>query len=99
MRTAEIGQDDFKRREARALVLEEIEDFEHKLGWRMRSRLGDNVFLFSTLEQHKLEASVLSLFLFQARFPSDPFVILLLMRRALPDDKHVMRTQDRTGSK
>ena len=52
MRTAEIGQDDFKRREARALVLEEIEDFEHKLGWRMRSRLGENVFPFSALEQH-----------------------------------------------
>lgn len=98
MRTAEISQDDFKRREARALILEEIEDFEHKLGWRMRSRLGENVFPFYALEQHKLEACVISLIFFQARFPSYHFVILLLMRRALPDDKHVMRTQDRTGS-
>jgi hypothetical protein len=41
LRTAEIESDDLERRAARTLVLEEIEDFEHKLGWKMRKNLGE----------------------------------------------------------
>ena len=41
LRTAEIESDDLERRAARTLVLEEIEDFEHKLGWKMRKSLGE----------------------------------------------------------
>ena len=40
LRQAELEYDDLQRRQARTTVLEEIEDFEHKLGWRMRTNLG-----------------------------------------------------------
>lgn len=39
-RTAELEADELERRATRTLVLEEIEDFEHKLGWKMRKNLG-----------------------------------------------------------
>ena len=45
LRTAEIESDDLERRAARTLVLEEIEDFEHKLGWKMRKNLGEPLAL------------------------------------------------------
>ena len=32
--------EELERRATRTLVLEEIEDFEHKLGWKMRKNLG-----------------------------------------------------------
>ena len=44
MRTAEIEDDELARRAARTLVLEEIEDFEHKLGWKMRKNLGESAW-------------------------------------------------------
>lgn len=42
LRTAEMEAEELQRRAARTLVLEEIEDFEHKLGWKMRKNLGES---------------------------------------------------------
>jgi len=50
MRSTMVEGDDLNRRAQRTLVLEEIEDFEHKLGWKMRKNLGEFVWMGT---QHK----------------------------------------------
>jgi len=50
MRSTMVEGDHLNRRAQRTLVLEEIEDFEHKLGWKMRKNLGEFVWMGT---QHK----------------------------------------------